>query len=90
MRTQINVQDLTPLQWEYLRKNLPVGYDMTPNMVRVCVEFTGGPEPVHVEMPIRLFMTMLTRLQRIQADWEHGDTLLAKTERLLPHTIDRS
>jgi hypothetical protein len=73
MRTRIKVTDLTLRQWDHLQDNLQASYDIPENGVRVCVEFELHCEmdPRHVEMPVRAFMALMTRLQRIEV---HGQT----------------
>lgn len=73
MRTRIKVMDLTLRQWDHLQDNLQPSYEIPENGVRVCVEFELHCEmsPRHVEMPVRAFMALMTRLQRIEV---HGQT----------------
>lgn len=68
MRTQIKVTDLSVAQWDYLQDNLLEKYAIPADAVRVCVEFELDPEMStrHVEMPVRAFMSFLTRLQAAQ------------------------
>lgn len=68
MRTQIKVTDLSVVQWDYLQDNLLEKYAIPADAVRVCVEFELDPEMStrHVEMPVRAFMSFLTRLQAAQ------------------------
>lgn len=68
MRTRIKVTDLTRGQWDHLQDNLPASYDMPEGAVRVCVEFELDPQmnTRHVEMPVRAFMALMTRLQGLQ------------------------
>lgn len=68
MRTRIKVTDLSLGQWDHLQDNLPASYDMPEGAVRVCVEFEldAQMDSRHVEMPVRAFMALMTRLARIQ------------------------
>lgn len=65
MHTTVKVKDLTPRQWDFLQENLLTSYDIAPGVVRVCAEFELT-EMVsrHVEMPIRAFAGLMTRLER--------------------------
>lgn len=69
MRTRIKVTDLSLGQWDHLQDNLPASYDMPEGAVRVCVEFEldAQMDSRHVEMPVRAFMALMTRLQEVQA-----------------------
>jgi hypothetical protein len=71
MRTRIKVADLSIRQWELLKTELLDEYDMAPHVVRVCVvfEFTPMVER-HVEMPVRAFTGLMTRLQRAEIQAE--------------------
>lgn len=72
MRARIKVADLTLRQWDFLQDHLPASYEIPDNAVRVCVEFELDPEigARHVEMPVRAFVALMTRLQRIE---HHGE-----------------
>jgi hypothetical protein len=79
MRTRIKVMDLTLRQGDHLRDNLPPEYQISENAVRVCVEFEHHALGYrHVEMPIRAFMALMTRIQRIEqhAEIEEGSAKL--------------
>jgi hypothetical protein len=69
MRARIKVTDLSLGQWDHLQDNLPERYDIPDGAVRVCVEFELDPQmnTRHVEMPVRAFMALMTRLQEVQA-----------------------
>ena len=68
MHTRIKVIDLTLRQWDLLQDNLLESYEIPETAVRVCVEFELDAEmnARHVEMPVRAFMALMTRLQRIE------------------------
>lgn len=76
MRTRIKVMDFTLRQWDHLQDNLQEEYDIPENGVRVCVEFELDAQMAsrHVEMPVRAFVALMTRLQRIEhhAEIEEG------------------
>lgn len=84
MRTRIKVTDLTLRQWDHLQDNLQASYDIPENGVRVCVEFELHCEmdSRHVEMPVRAFMALMTRLARIQ---RHAEAAL--TPDVLPDDL---
>lgn len=69
MRTRIKVTDLTLGQWDYLQDTLPASYDLPEGAVRMCVEFELDNQlsPRHVEMGVRQFMALMTRLREVQA-----------------------
>jgi hypothetical protein len=82
VRARIRVNDLSQVQWDYLRENLPVSYNIPDNVIRVCVEFEFqfGPDVRHVEMPARTFVTWMTRLRRVQHEAEATLTLSANAD----------
>jgi len=95
MRARIKVMDLTLGQWDYLQDTLPERFEMPDEAVRVCVEFELDSQlsPRHVEMPVRAFTALLTRLQEVQARAEAAltpDALPAKWSAPLsqPRTCD--
>lgn len=69
MRTRIKVADLTLRQFVHLQENLRTEYEIPENAVRVRVEFEVGRDSTTVEMPVRAFVALMTRLQRIEV---HG------------------
>jgi hypothetical protein len=71
MRTRIKVMDLTLRQWDHLQDNLRDGYEIPDEAVRVSVEFELDAQmnTRRVDMPVRSFVAMMTRLQRIE---RHG------------------
>lgn len=68
MRTRIKVMDMTPVQWDLLQVALRPEYDIPEGAVRVCVEFELGAqmESRHAEMPVRVFVRLMTQLQRAE------------------------
>lgn len=69
MRTRIKVTNLSPGQQDYLWDHLPERLEIPDGAVRVCVEFELDPQMGirHVEMPVRAFVALMTRLQEVQA-----------------------
>jgi hypothetical protein len=66
MKIQLVVEDLRPIQVEYLNKNLLTSYVISPETVRVCAVFVlaDGAER-HMEMPVVQADIMLTRLHQV-------------------------
>jgi hypothetical protein len=69
MRTRIKISDLTIRQWDWLQDNLPDSPKLSPDAVRVCVEFELSDELLldrHVEMTARMFVALMTTLSRLE------------------------
>ena len=63
MRTRIVVAELSPGQWDWLRRNLPKPRDFATDAIRMCVVFELEPGvEQHLELNPREFVGLMTRL----------------------------
>lgn len=63
MRTRIAVAELSPGQWDWLRRNLPQPRDFATDAIRMCVVFELEPGvEQHLELNPREFVGLMTRL----------------------------
>jgi hypothetical protein len=94
MHVKVKINDLSLAQWEYLRREVPVGgRDFLPGLPRVCAVFeltaevTGlqvGMDELHVEMDVIELSSVLIRLKGLDIR-DQAEAALAET----PGLIDR-
>jgi hypothetical protein len=59
MRLKVEIDDLTPEQWDQAQKTLKTSYDIPENASRVCLTLVHGEEERHVETPVSALTSLL-------------------------------
>lgn len=67
MRLKVEINDLTPEQWEQAQKILKAEYTIPDGASRVCLTLIHGNEERHVETPVGALTGLLTGLNLGQA-----------------------
>ena len=59
MRLKVEIDDLTPEQWDQAERLLKDSYDIPEDASRVCLTLIHGPELRHHEVPVSAFTTLM-------------------------------
>lgn len=59
MRLKVEINDLTPEQWEQAQRLLKTEYTIPDGASRVCLTLVHGDELMHVETPVSAFTTLM-------------------------------
>ena len=67
MRLKAEINELSPGQWRHAQEVLLTSYDIRDSATRVCLTLVHGEEERHVELPVAVFIAVMSGLSMISA-----------------------